>query len=233
MGIRVNCRFLYDTTMEEVNSFLKAPFCIMAREDKLGREIKALFENKYGCSFIADSFPRGFGETRDLVTKLGVLYSKEKEASALIEKGANEYNTALKSLRPYFEGIDAMAFLGNSSPWVKELLQDLELDLKYVLTPENEVDNQGWTYRFSEAYGKDREEFSIEAERIRPKLILTTDPSILSETPEGSKVIMLPRSIGTGFTSGTDEAYRWIKNMGTEIKGRWKNDRSVFEKYYC
>ena len=45
--------------------------------------------------------------------------------------------------------------------------------------------------------------------------------------------IMLPRSIGTGFTSGTDEAYRWIKNMGTEIKGRWKNDRSVFEKYYC
>lgn len=233
MGIRVNCRYLYDTTMEEINGFLRAPYCIMAREDKLGREIKELFENKYGCSFIADSFPRGFGETRDLVTKLGILYSKEKEAAVLIEKGTNEYNAALRSLRQSFEGIDVMAFLGNSSPWVKELLQDLELDLKYVLTPENEADNQGWTYRFSEAYGKDREEFSAKAERIRPKLILTTDPSILSKTPEGSKVIMLPRSIGTGFTSGTDEAYRWIKNMGTELKGRWKNDRSVFEKYYC
>ncbi len=74
LSIRVNCRFLYDTTMKDVNNFMKAPYSLLAREEKLGLEIKEIFEKEHGCKFIEGAFPMGFGETGDFVTKLGKLY---------------------------------------------------------------------------------------------------------------------------------------------------------------
>ncbi len=234
LGIRVNCRFIYDTCMEDINGFLKAPYSLMARTDKLGREIKEIFEEKYGCKFIADSLPKGFGETEKFVRMLGELYSKQEEAEALIRKSASEYRIETERLKETFSGLRTMIYLGNQAFWVTELAEDLNLDVVKAVVPDpKDTERTGWGMRFSAEWGQVRDSFSADADRLEPRLVITSDPSIVAVPPEGTAVITVPRSIGAGFLSGIRQAEKWAKLMGRELKGRWKHDRSVFEKYYC
>ena len=57
IGIRINCRFICAESMENIHNFLKAPYSIMARYDKLGHELQKIFEEKYGCRFLCNELP--------------------------------------------------------------------------------------------------------------------------------------------------------------------------------
>ena len=234
LGLHVNCRFIYDTSMKDINGFLKAPYSLMARTDRLGNEIKGIFEKEYGCRFIEDSFPKGFRETSEFVRKLGKLYSKEAEASDLVCKGEAGYRAQIDILKERFSGLRTMIFLSIQAPWVTELAEDLGLDVVKAVTPEAGAgDRIGWGLRFSAEWGEMRARFNDDEKDLKPQLILTSDPSIVAVPSTGAAVITIPRSIGTGFLSGARQAAKWSKLLGKDLRGRWKNDKSVFEKYYC
>ena len=42
--------------------------------------------------------------------------------------------------------------------------------------------------------------------------------------------VNLARDISTGFFTGTDCAAKWIRLFENTLEGRWKNDKSLFEK---
>ena len=76
--------------------------------------------------------------------------------------------------------------------------------------------------------------FREKIEELGPDLVLSTDPAILSEAAkaEKCKAVLIGRNTGVGFLSGIGDAKKWLEGSVKELKGRWRNDRAVFEKYY-
>ena len=236
LGIRVNCRFLYDTSIRDINGFMKAPYSLMAREDKLGLEIKDIFEKQHGCRFLEGNIPRGFGETKRFIENLGLYYSKENEAKELISKYTELYKEKLISIKKAYEGKRLMVFQNSRASWLEELVSDLGLDIVWSFCPEGEGSRDtAWRHRFSADWKKDVENFGTRIRELEPDLVLTTDTAILSEagTKGKSRIVFVGRNIGAGFLSGLAEARKWLEDSDNKLTGRWKNDRQVFEKYYC
>ena len=235
LGIRINCRFLCDTSMEEIHHFLRAPYSIMARDDALGREIKKIFETSYGCRFLSGVLPKGFKETAGFVSKLGKLYGKEEEAAALIEKQRAVYEAEIRKLRDTFREKKVLAFLNNiDNGWLLELMEDLELDIvkMILLGKKNEV-NLRWNRVYSADWEKDRENLRRAAEELQPDVVLVNDPSVFGNLPSSLTVIYVNADAVIGFYSGIREAKEWTKLFYNQLEGRWRHDRSVFEKYYA
>ena len=235
LGIHVNCRFLYDTSIRDINRFLEAPYSLLAREDKLGLEIKDIFEKEHGCKFLEGSLPRGFSETKSFVEELGTCYSREAAAKETIAKYEAAYKEKLRDLRKAYEGKRVMIFENSPVPWLGDLVSDLGLDVIWSFHPkESEKKDSEWRHRFSADWKKDVEDFGKKIGEQRPDLVLTTDAAVLGEADKvkGCKAVFVGRSIGVGFLSGIDEAKKWLEESVKDLNGRWKNDRAVFEKYY-
>ena len=207
----------------------------MAREEKLGLEIKDIFEKEHGCKFLEGTLPRGFGESRRFIEQLGRLYSREAAAGELVSRYAAAYEKELEELRKDFEGKRVMIFKNSPVPWLEDLVTGLGLDVIWSFQPkESEKKDPEWRHRFSADWKKDVEDFGKKIEELGPDLVLTTDTAVLAEADKvkSCKGVFVGRNIGVGFLSGIDEAKKWLEGSVKELSGRWKNDRAVFEKYY-
>ena len=243
LGIRVNCRFLCAASMSDVNGFLNAPYSLLAREDRLGLELKETFENKYGCRFLDGTFPRGFGATERFVRQLGMLYGRESAAERLIAENRAVYEEQIADLKRTFSGMSTMIFLSSPAEWLTELVQDLELDVVGAFIPDNDGSTvSGWDHRFSGRWERDRDAFERSVAEKRPRLLLTGEPGFMPDPPAETSVVTVGYNLGfvisegrimdTGFHAASAEARRWVKMLGPDMNGRWKHDRAVFEKYY-
>lgn len=235
LGIRVNCRFLCATSMEEIHGFLRAPYSLMARTDVLGEELKALFEQNYGCRFLDGGFPKGFSETARWVRQLGSLYGKETRAEELIAREKIRYQEQILALRQKFSGKKCILFLNRpGNEWLFELAEDLGLELLAVFVAGKEKEsNSGWNHRFSAKWETDQKKLEQAVKELPVELVLTSDRSALSDVPEHVTVIDLTANVRPGFLTGAEAAKRWTEFMGAEMEGRWKRDRILFEKYYA
>ncbi len=235
LGMHLGCRFLYDTSIRDVNRFMEAPYSLMAREDKLGLEIKKIFEEKYGCKFLEGTMPRGFSETERFIEELGACYSRETVAKKTIGKYRAIYEEKLEDIRKAYEGKRVMIFKNSPVPWLEDLVSDLKLDVIWSFQPEeSKKKDPEWRHRFSADWKQDVEDFGRKIEELRPDLVLTTDTAVMGEADKvkSCKAVFVGRNIGVGFLSGIDEAKKWLEESVKELKGRWRNDRAVFEKYY-
>ncbi|MBR0401773.1 MAG: AAA family ATPase, partial [Lachnospiraceae bacterium] len=174
LGIRVNCRFLCATSMADVNGFLNAPYCLMAREERLGLELKKIFEDRYGCRFVEGAFPRGFSATVRFVRQLGGLYGKEEAAERLIAENRARYEAEIAELKKTFRGMRTMIFLSSPNEWLTELVRDLELDVIETFIPGDDGSTvAGWDHRFSARWEGDRDAFERAVAEKQPQLLLT------------------------------------------------------------
>lgn len=234
LGIRVNCRFVCATSMQDIENFLAAPYCIMAREDVLGQEIKKLFEDEYGCKFLPGTLPRGFAETADWIRLLGRLYGKEKAAEALIARQRADYLHMIEQIKPRYCDKRAIISLSNgNNDWLFELAQDLELNVARLFIRGKKGDeNPAWNQRFSAHWANDRETLMDAVEELQPDILLTND-SLAAEFSENLCVINLPRDQAVGFFAGATAAQEWTRIIENTVEGSWKHDRAIFEKYHC
>ena len=75
--------------------------------------------------------------------------------------------------------------------------------------------------------------FLDKVKKYNPELVIASDFSVLSRAEQrGCKKAIFAGSIDLGFLSGLEEARKWLTKKGSELEGRWKNDKHVFEKYY-
>ena len=234
MGIRINCRFICATTIDDIHSFLRAPYSMMARSDTLGEELRGIFENMYGCKFLDRNLPRGFGETARWVETLGELYGKKEEATAIIQKQRQAYLGQIEAIKPLFQGKRVIVFLNSvNHEWLFELAEDLELDVvKTIILGKKNDDNPGWNRRFSAVWEFDRNNLEHAIEELAPDMLLLSDVSALSKAPATLCVINILRDLSCGFFAGIDCATGWAKLLDNVIEGRWERDKSIFEKYY-
>ncbi len=234
LGIRINCRFACAESIENIRNFRKAPYSIMARTDKLGQELKEIFETKYGCRFLDGTLPKGFAQTAQWLRTIGRLYGKEQEAEAVIKEQRERYLRKIEELKSAFDGKKVIFFLNNKNlDWVFELAEDLNWNVvKTILTGKKNDGNSNWNHRFSADWESDRAGLEKAIAELKPDMVVLNDFGGMASVPAQICTANVLRDPGSGFFAGTDCAERWSKLLENTLEGGWKRDRAVFEKCY-
>lgn len=235
MNIKINCRFICASCLEDICHFLKAPYSILVQKDMLGQEIKKIFEEKYGCCFLEDGLPKGFLETAQWVRMIGKYYGKQEKAEKLIEKQRILYEKQIRQLLPVFDKKKVLIFFTHAEEgWLLELAEDMNLDVVSVILMSNRRNgNSGWDRRFSAHWDADRACFESSVKELKPDIIFLDDPSAVKDIPDHICVITIERDMECGFFAGINCAMMWKMKLEHTLEGRWKDDKHLFEKYYC
>ncbi|WP_455502697.1 nitrogenase component 1 [Blautia sp.] len=232
MGLRINCRFLCAESMENIHQFKKAPYSIMARYDELGNQLQKIFEEKYEIRFLDGELPKGFSETADWLRTIGKLYGKTREAEQVIEEKQLQYRQKIEALKPLYEGKKVIFFLNNKNiDWIFELSRDLGWDVaETILIGSKEDRTADWRHQFSKDWDSNLAKLKKAVSEKNPDLVLLNHPLGQACIPDHIFTANLTRDVNTGFFAGTDCALRWSQLLENSLEGRWKHDKSIFEK---
>jgi nitrogenase iron protein len=233
MGVKVNCRFLCETTYEKLENFLSAPLNLLAYDDYTGKILKNYFIDKYGCKFLNEPFPVGFEETKKWLESVGNFFGKKDEAEKIIQDNEKIYAKEIKMLRPYLEGKKLMIITYNHSlDWILKTALDIGMEIVKLGILNFSQDagfrtNLGISLNMEENY--DREKRTHDIKKYGPDILLTNYESSAGSTDYISDTI--PMCPDVGFYSGIHMAKRWAKLIKLNLQGEWKNDELLFRKY--
>ena len=87
-----------------------------------------------------------------------------------------------------------------------------------------------WKHQFSADWENAQNTLFTSIAKQKPDLIILNDFMGQTFIPDEICTVNLARDISTGFFTGTDCAAKWIRLFENTLEGRWKNDKSLFEK---
>ena len=170
--------------------------------------------------------------TASWLRKIGKLYGKEKETEQVILENRIQYTQTINNLKLLYKGKKVILFLKNNSiDWILELAHDLDLDvLDSILIGSKEDSVADWKHQFSADWENAQNKLFTSIAKQKPDLIILNDFMGQAFIPDEICTVNLARDISTGFFTGTDCAAKWIRLFENTLEGRWKNDKSLFEK---
>lgn len=233
MGVKVNCRFLCETSYEKLENFLSAPLNLLAYDDYTGKILKKFFIDKYGCKFLDEPFPVGFDETKKWLESVGGFFGKRDEAEEIIKDNEELYSREVERLRPVLKGKKLMVITYNHGlDWILKTALDTGMEIVKLGILNFSQDagfrtNLGISLNLEENY--DREKRTQDIRKYRPDILLTNYESSAGSTDYISDTI--PMCPDVGFYSGIHMAERWSKLIKLNLQGEWKNDEMLFRKY--
>lgn len=233
MGIKINCRFLGDTTVEEMKNFKAAPLNILAADSEDGRELKEWLEKDYGCIFAKSVFPVGIHATKHFLEELGAFFHCSELVPDLIRQEEVAYWQEIEKLRPELEGKRLVITTINANiDYVLQAASDVGMEILQVgvinylktavhvsETPEkyNINENFDWEHLYDQA-GDWKADF----------VISNYTPPVQDGDYVKDALPMMPLA---GFASGIDVIRRWSDLQKRKREGAWNNDRVYFEHY--
>jgi nitrogenase iron protein len=236
-GIKVNCNFLCETSVESIRAFKRGKLNILAYNDYMGRTIRDFLKREFGAEFLDEPFPIGFRESCAWVRGIGKYFGKSKnEIETIIADYKREYQEKIDELKGGLKGKKLMVITYNQDiDWILETAFDLEMEIAFVGILNFSQDNNFRT-TFRDSIGELRVPYEHERRqddlgRIKPDLLLTNygsndqDLSILADT--------IPLSPTAGFLGGLEFAGRWSQIFRMNLREGWRQDDSLFRKYYA
>ena len=111
------------------------------------------------------------------------------------------------------------------------ITHDLDLDvLDSILIGSKEDSVADWKHQFSADWENAQNTLFTSIAKQKPDLIILNDFMGQAFILDEICTVNLARDISTGFFTGTDCAAKWIRLFENTLEGRWKNDKSLFEK---
>ena len=235
MNIKVNCRFLYETTFHKLENFLSAPLNLLAYDDDYTGEIlRNFFEERYKCKFLNETFPVGFDETIRWLENVAHFFKKEENAADIIKQNHVLYKREIDRLKPVLSGKKLMIITYNSNlDWILKTALDTEMQVVKIGILNFSQDtrfrtNLGIKFNLDEDYNK--EKMVDDIQKYAPDILLTNyEPSAGSEEYISTTIPSCP---DVGFYSGINTLSNWAKLVKLNLQGEWKNDENLFKKYY-
>ncbi|KPU43344.1 nitrogenase iron protein 1 [Oxobacter pfennigii] len=234
LGIKINCRFICETSSQEIQGFMKAKLNLLAYGDYMGRTIKGFLQEEYRAEFLDMPFPVGFNESCLWVRKIGEYFHKE-DVDSIIAAYKIKYDEEINVIKPYMRGKKLMiATFNHNIDWILQTAIDLEMRIVFV-----GILNYSQENLFQTEYKDKIEELHIQynnenrpgdLKRIKPDILLTNysstnlDGDILADT--------IPLCPTAGFLSGVIMARRWSQLFRMNLKEGWKKDDILFRKYF-
>ena len=237
MHIKVNCRFLYNTTYESVRKFCSAELNLLAYKDYTGSILETYFTRNYGSKFFGMQFPVGYEETEKWIRGIAEHFGRQKEADDLIRENRERYYRRIKELRPALEGKKLFIVTFNHElDWILRAALDCGMNILKIGVL-NFSQDEGFRTSIPEmkdvevVEDYDREQRIKDIEELKPDIVLGN----YSTEKIKHKCIMdnIPMCPDVGFFSGLDMVERWSGLVETGNEGEWRNDRELFEKYHA
>ena len=233
MGVEVNCRFLYNATVEQVREFCAAEVTLPAYGDYTAQTLARLFSHEYGCEVFDRGFPIGFDESCAWLRAVGARFGVDDEAERIIVEEGRRYREQIERVCPQLEGRSLMVITFNSElDWILKAALDAGMEIAKICVLDYSQD-EGFRSRLDV-------ELPIElsydpANRIRdiaelaPDVLLTNYASSIDEgVPVSDTIPMCPDA---GFNSGIRLVERWARLLRMDLKGEWKLDERLYREH--
>ncbi|MCL2148307.1 MAG: hypothetical protein FWH47_03100, partial [Methanomassiliicoccaceae archaeon] len=130
-GIRVNCRFMYESDMDSVRNFRKGRVSYLIDNDRSSLEVADLVEGRLGVRVDRDPLPVGMEEHRRFSERIGEEFGIAERAGRAFAELEGRYKAAIEGIRPRLEGKRALIenrFLQDID-WLLDLLADLGVEV--------------------------------------------------------------------------------------------------------
>jgi nitrogenase molybdenum-iron protein alpha/beta subunit len=234
-GLRVNCHFICETTVDEIRGFKRGKLNILAYADYMGRSIRTFLETEFGAEFLDRPFPIGFKESCDWTRSLGEYFHRGKaEVDAVIEEYQRRYWTEINRIKPHLAGKRIMVVTFNQDiDWILQTAVDLEMEIAFAGIMEYSQDNHFTTdlrEHIRELHAPyERGRRAEDLLRVKPDLFLTNYGS--NDQRGALYADTIPLSPTAGFLSGLLFARRWAEIFKMNLKEGWRQDEALFRKY--
>jgi len=220
LGVKVNCRYLSDTTWSEVKGFRKGGICLVANDDPSTMAIMDALATRTGAAAFPTPFPRGLTESIIWTGRLGELFDREREAERLIRAKQLEYETAISEHLPHLVGKKVLiASVDDRVGWIVQLADDLGMEVvKAGVGPSPTVSGGGaacdiqYDYRWPD--------LEADVARLRPDLVLC-HPAFSADL-RGMRYAYIPYTPDVGFEAGLPLARRWSNLVRLPPSQGWR-----------
>ena len=237
LGVRVNCRYLYNTTFDQVKNFCAARLNLLAYDDYAGKMIRGFFEKEYGAEFFDRQFPVGFRETKEWLEGVAGYFGKENEAKALAAEAGAAYEKRIAAVKPLLEGKKLFIVTFNHEiDWILGAALDCGMQIVKIGVL-NFSQDEGFRTSIPEVRALDieedydREKRYEDIRRRKPDIVLGNYNA--DDIAEGVVADTIPMCPDVGFFSGVDRVERWAGLVGSGKEGEWQNDKELFERFYA
>ncbi|MCQ2512303.1 MAG: AAA family ATPase [Lachnospiraceae bacterium] len=241
MNIKINARFLGDTTSSEMRNFCAAPLNILASDSPDGLELKTWLQEKYGSRFTKSCLPIGFQETKNWLYEIAGEFECTELVPKILAKEEEKYKARLEKIRPFLKGKKILITTINSSlDWLLDTADDLEMEvvwigvLNYLHMPLHISNHEKFQGIASEEVSSVIIQDKIK--ETKPDIVVTNYTSLLEEGDYVTDTLFMTQVVG--FQSGIHVMERWVDLLGKkdsqkkDMKGDWQNDKWLFEKYF-
>ena len=235
LGVRVNCRFLYETNYDSLEGFCSAPLNLLAYKDYTGEILEGFFAKEYGSKFFDMPFPVGFAETVDWLRGVGEFFGRPEISEDIIAEHRERYEREAEALRPQLAGKKLMIITySRGLDWILQAALDVGMEIVKIGLL-NFSQDEGFRTRLDvplpveDQY--DRRNRVRDLEEYRPDILLTNySSSIADEVFVADTIPMCP---DVGFYSGLELTKRWARLLKLNLKGEWRQDERLFKQYYA
>lgn len=234
MGVTVNCRFLCETTFEQLENFCSAELNLLAHKDYTGQILQNFFSKEYDCNFYESAFPIGFLETKNWIKGVANFFKKPYVGEAIISQNEAVYESRINALKPQLEGKKLMIITYNHElDWILKSALDVNMEIINISILNFSQDegfrsHLGIEFPVQENYDPaNRQEDLI---KYKPDILLSNYESSLAY--ENCVADTIPMCPDVGFFSGLNLLERWAKLLQMDLQGDWKKDEKLFIKYY-
>ena len=227
MGIRVNCRFVRQTSAGRLKQFLAAPLNLPADTDYFGRIMTDFITREFGVAVADRPFPVGFLDTCDWVREIAAFFRCPDRGEALIRKYDRRYRAMLAPCKRALEGKTLMVITyTHNVDWIVEAAVDLGMAVAKVCILNSSQDNRFVTRfpgQFKLETGYDPQKRNQDLERLAPDLLLGNYTPKNLPFPLHADII--PMCPDAGFFGGLAFARRWAALVRAPVVEGWKNDQ--------
>ncbi len=236
MGIKVNCRFLYNTSFESVKRFCSAELNLLAYKDYTGNILEQFFEEKCGAEFFDKQFPVGYEETEAWIRGIAEHFGKTGQAEEIISENRDRYYRRIAELKPLLAGKKLFIVTYNHElDWILRAALDCGMEILKIGVL-NFSQDEGFRTSIPEISNVevvedyDPEQRAADIDKLKPDIVLG---NYSTEKIEHKAIFdTIPMCPDVGFFSGLDLVSRWSGLVESGTEGEWRNDKELFEKYY-
>lgn len=221
-GLKVNCRFLDETTSDTVEGFCRGSMDMLVSDTANNRELYDMINIHTGRELFPIPLPVGLYDYEEWVDRIGSIMGKEDVAKEELARIQNEYDSFVQEHRPRFEGKKLIILnkLSFNVDWLIDILLDLGADLvKVAVQTSSRKKKTEMVSRHMDIITQDydSEKMKADLKELRPDLII----SDIARPDDGIRFARVGK-IGIGVRPSMDYIVYLENIMRLPIEEGWK-----------
>ncbi|MCL2333662.1 MAG: nitrogenase component 1, partial [Candidatus Methanoplasma sp.] len=133
-GIKVNCRFLYEASMESIRNFRLGKMSYIADNDSCSVRVARIVHEKLGVPVDTEPLPIGIRAYKRFSKKVGEEFGIEEKAAEAAAEEERKYYAEIAKIKPRLEGKRVIIEnrFHEDIDWLIELVTDLGMEIVLV-----------------------------------------------------------------------------------------------------